>query len=56
MTPVPIRPEGVSDAEKIREVIRILNAALDDCHKLLREAEKSDAGHAEGEAHFRDSA
>jgi len=28
-----------SEARKVKEVIRLLNLALDECHKLLREIE-----------------
>jgi hypothetical protein len=38
-----------SEARKVKEVIRLLNLALDECHKLLREIEPvSNPAEAEG--------
>jgi hypothetical protein len=31
---------NVSDSDKLREVVKLLKLALDDCHRLLAEAEK----------------
>lgn len=38
MPPEPVRKY---DPEAIREVIRLLNLALDDCRRLLNEAENA---------------
>jgi hypothetical protein len=32
-------PKEQSEPERLREVIRLLNLALDDCHRLLDQAE-----------------
>ena len=37
---MPREPVRKYDPEAIREVIRLLNLALDDCQRLLNEAEK----------------
>ena len=36
---IPLRAEDASDADKIREVIRLLNLAIEECRKLLKDAE-----------------
>ena len=33
------KPKGAADADKIKEVIQLLHRALEDCHRLLGEAE-----------------
>jgi|1186.fasta_scaffold135563_2 hypothetical protein len=33
-------PEDVAETDRIREVIRLLNCALDDCHRFLGQAEE----------------
>ena len=33
-------PKDVAEADRIKEVIRLLNCALDDCHRFLGQAEE----------------
>lgn len=35
---IPLVPGDVSDAEKIKEVIRLLELAIEECSRLLKDA------------------